>query len=127
MRKMIGGLALIVVGFALVAPLEAQQRRGGAGARMNLDAQMAQLTELLELDEEQATKVREILEAQATSRRERFQGARGSMNREAMMEIVQNMQAETNTKLAEVLSEDQMALYEGWVAEQMQRRRPPFD
>ncbi|WP_419160926.1 hypothetical protein [Candidatus Palauibacter sp.] len=127
MRKMIGGLALIVVGFALVAPLEAQQRRGGAGARMNLDAQMAQLTELLGLDEEQATKVREILEAQATSRRERFQGARGSMNREAMMEIVQNMQAETNTKLAEVLSEDQMALYEGWVAEQMQRRRPPFD
>ena len=93
---------------------------------MSLDDQMTALTERLALDEEQVVKVREILETQAESRRERFQAARGSMDRNAMMQMMQEFQQETETKLAEVLTEEQLETYREYVAEQQQRRRPPL-
>lgn len=111
---------------AAAAPLEAQAQRGARGFGMDVNAQVTALTELLELDEEQATKVREILAAQAEIRRERFQGmTRGSMDRGAIMEMMQKLQEETETKLAEVLTEEQMDKYREFVAQQRQRRGPP--
>lgn len=126
MRKTIGAFALVLVALAAAAPLDAQAQRGGRGFGMSLDDQMTALTERLALDEEQVAKVREILETQAESRRERFQAARGSMDRNAMMQMMQEFQQETETKLAEVLSEEQMEKYREYVAEQQQRRRPPL-
>lgn len=126
MRRMIGAFALVLVALAAAAPLEAQAQRGARGFGMSLDDQMTALTERLALDEEQVAKVREILETQAESRRERFQAARGSMDRNAMMRMMQEFQQETETLLAEVLSEEQVEKYREFVAEQQQRRRPPL-
>ena len=126
MRKMIGAFALVLVALAAAAPLEAQAQRGARGFGMSLDDQMTALTERLALDEEQVVKVREILETQAESRRERFQAARGSMDRNAMMRMMQEFQQETETLLAEVLSDEQVEKYREYVAEQQQRRRPPL-
>lgn len=126
MRKTIGAFALVLVALAAAAPLEAQAQRGARGFGMSLDDQMTALTERLALDEEQIVKVREILETQAESRRERFQAARGSMDRNAMMQMMQEFQQETATKLAEVLSEEQIEKYREYLAEQQQRRRPPL-
>ena len=125
-KRMFAMLALAWVVAAAAAPLEAQAQRGARGFGMDVDAQVTALTELLELDEEQATKVREILAAQAESRRERFQGmTRGSMDRGAIMELMRKLQEETETELAEVLSEEQMEKYREFVAQQRQRRGPP--
>ena len=126
MRKTIGAFALVLVALAAAAPLEAQAQRGARGFGMSLDDQMTALTERLALDEEQGVKVREILETRAESRRERFQAARGSMDRNAMMQMMQEFQQETETKLAEVLSEEQIEKYREYLAEQQQRRRPPL-
>lgn len=127
MRRMIGAFALILAALAVAEPLEAQAQRGGRGFGMSLDDQMTALTERLTLDEEQATKVREILQAQTETRRERFQGARGSGDRNAMMQLMQELQEETETQLAEVLSDEQMEKYREYVAELRQRPgNPPF-
>lgn len=126
MRKMIGAFALVLAALAAAAPLEAQAQRGARGFGMSLDDQVTTLTERLALDEEQVVKVREVLEAQAESRRERLQGARGSMDRNAMMRMMREFQEETETRLAEVLSDEQMEKYREYVAEQRQRRRPPL-
>ena len=123
MKKMLGMFALMLIAVAAAAPLEAQ--RGGRGFGMSLDDRMTALTERLELDEEQVVKVREILQAQVDSRRERFQGVRGSMDRDAMMAMIQEMREETETRLAEVLSDEQMEKYREYVAEQRQGRGPP--
>ncbi len=126
MRRMIGAFALAVAALSSAAPLEAQAQRGGRDFGMNVDEQMAVLTERLELNEEQAAKVREILQAQIDTTRERFQEMRsGSASRGGVMQMVQELQEETETKLAEVLSDEQMEQYREWVAEQRQRRRPP--
>lgn len=126
MRKTIGAFALVLAALAAAAPLEAQAQRGARGFGMSLDDQVTALTERLALDEEQVVKVREVLEAQAESRRERLQGARGSMDRNAMMRMMREFQEETETRLAEVLSDEQMEKYREYVAEQRQRRRPPL-
>lgn len=126
MRKTIGAFALVLAALAAAAPLEAQAQRGARGFGMSLDDQVTTLTERLALDEEQVVKVREVLEAQAESRRERLQGARGSMDRNAMMRMMREFQEETETRLAEVLSDEQMEKYREYVAEQRQRRRPPL-
>ncbi|WP_419164991.1 hypothetical protein [Candidatus Palauibacter sp.] len=125
MKKMLGTFAVVLIAAAAAAPLEAQAQRGGRGFGMSLDDRMTALTERLELDEEQVVKVREILQAQMDSRRERFQGVRGSMDRDAMMARIQEMREETETRLAEVLSDEQMEKYREYVAEQRQRRGPP--
>ncbi|MDE2879031.1 MAG: hypothetical protein OXT63_04535 [Gemmatimonadota bacterium] len=126
MRKSIGAFALVMVALAAAAPLEAQAQRGARGFGMSLDDQMTALTERLALEEEQVVKVREILETQAESRRERLQAARGSGDRNAMMQLMQELQQETETRLAEVLSDEQMEKYREYVAELQQRRRPPL-
>ena len=126
MKKTIGAFALIMVALAAGAPLEAQAQRGARGFGMSLDDQMTALTERLALDEEQVVQVRQILQTRAESRRERLQAARGSGDRNAMMQVMQELQQETETRLAEVLSDEQMEKYREYVAEQQQRRRPPL-
>ncbi len=119
MRKTIGALVLIMVGLAVAGPVQAQ----GQGRGPSLDEQMAQLSEQLELTEEQAVEVRKILEMQGEKRQEAFEGAGG--DRSAMRGIMQELQEETSLMLAEVLTDDQLAQYEEILAERRQRRGPP--
>lgn len=124
-RKTISALAFSLVAFAIAAPLDGQGRRMG-GMGPNLDQQMADLTEVLSLTDEQVPQVREILEMQGEKRREMMQGMRGSGDRQAMMSAMQTHQEETTTMLGEVLTDEQMEKYEAHVAEMRQRRRPPL-
>ena len=124
-RKSISTVAFSLFLLAATGPLEAQQRRGG-GMGPNLDEQMAQLTEVLALTDEQVPQVREVLEVQAQKRGEMMEGMRGGGDRQAMMAAMQELQQETHTLLAEVLSEEQMEKYDAHVAEMRQRRRPPL-
>lgn len=114
-------VALAIVGFA--TPADAQQRQG-RGMGPNLDEQMAELTELLELDDEQATAVRAVFELQRERMRELRQSAAG--DRESMRAAMMEMQEEANLQLAEILSEEQMGKYREYLAERRQGRRPPF-
>lgn len=119
-RKMaVLGLAMV---FAVVASsAEAQQRGPGGGMGMNLDDQMARLTEVLELDEEQAKAVRVVLEGQMEKMQEMRSSAGG--NREGMRAAMMEIREETNAELAEILTEEQMTKYTEMMA---QRRGPPF-
>lgn len=121
-KRMLAVLGLALSTTFAVAPLEAQQRRGGGGMGMNLDEQMAQLTEVLELDEEQAVSVRAVLEAQM----ERMQEMRASAggDREAMRAAMMEAREETNAQLAEILTREQMEKYTELMAQR--RRGPPF-
>lgn len=125
--KKLSGLAVAVALGALALPLQAQQRGPGQGRGMgpDLDRQMTELTEVLELTDEQTVEVRAVLEVQAEKRREMFAGGpRG--DREAMRAAMMELQEETATMLAEILSEEQMEKYRAHVAERMRGRRPPF-
>jgi Spy/CpxP family protein refolding chaperone len=131
-RKRVGGFAVILALGALALPLQAQQRGPGPGRGMgpDLDRQMAELTEVLDLTDEQAVEVRAVLEVQAEKRREMFaEGPRG--DREAMRAAMTELQEQTELQLAEILSEEQMEKYRAHVAERMRRppqrmRRPPL-
>ena len=119
---------LAVFGLALAAifsatPLEAQQRAGrGGGMGMDVDEQMARLTEVLELDEDQATSVRAVLEAQMERMQELRSSAAG--DREAMRAAMMEMREETDAQLAEILTKEQMEKYTEMMAQR--RRGPPF-
>ena len=119
------GIAAVAAVLAVgIVPLEAQQRGPGGGRGPDIDEQMAQLTEQLELTEEQATSVRAILEVQGEKRQELFQSSGG--DREAMRAAMMEMMEEVNVQLAEILTEDQMTKYTQILEERRQRRRPPF-
>ena len=123
--KMIPALALGLLAFAVAMPVEAQRGQGRMGP--SLDERVAQLTEVLSLDEAQVPQVREVLEMEAEKRRETFQNLRGSGDRGAMMTAMQELQEETRTLLAEILSEEQLEKYDAHVEEMRQRRRPLLD
>jgi len=124
--KRIGMFAAALLLGAIATPLQAQQQRGMRGGMgPNLDEQMTELTEVLALTDEQAVSVRAVLEAQAEKRQEMFAGGPPG-DREAMRAAMMELQEETQTKLAEILSEEQMEKYRAHMAERMRRRPPPF-
>jgi predicted nucleic acid-binding Zn-ribbon protein len=118
MKKTMAVLGLALVFAVVAAPADAQQRRQGG---MNLDDQMARLTEALDLDEEQSEAVRLVLEGQMERMQEMRSSAGG--NREGMRAAMMEIREETNAELAEILSEEQMTKYTEMMA---QRRGPPF-
>jgi len=84
---------------------------------------METLTKQLELTEDQAKAVRTVLEKQGKQRRELFQSSSG--DRAAMRSAMAELQEETNSKLAEILSDDQMAKFTE-IQSQRRRRGPPL-
>jgi len=122
-KRILGVTSCAVLMSAVLLPVEAQQRgqRGGRGP--NLDEQIKALSTQLELTEDQAKSVRTVIEKQARQRRELFQSSGG--DREAMRAAMADLQEETNSQLAEILTEDQMAKYKE-IQSQRRRRGPPF-
>ncbi|MDX1393300.1 MAG: hypothetical protein R3195_02870 [Gemmatimonadota bacterium] len=120
-------VALAVVLTLMAIPVQAQQRGPGPGRGMgpDVDQQMAELTEVLSLSDEQAVSVRAVLEEQSEKRAEMFAGAPPG-DREAMRAAMVQLREETEAQLTEILTEEQMSAYREHVAERMNRRGPPF-
>lgn len=118
MKKTMAVLGLALVFAVVAAPADAQQRRQGG---MSLDDQMAQLTEALDMDDEQAKAVRVVLEGQMAKMQEMRANAGG--DREGMRAAMMEIREQTSAELAEILSKEQMTKYTELMA---QRRGPPF-
>ena len=109
---MICGLLFSVVTFA-----QAQQGGQGAGRRMaaSPEDRVKQLDEKVKLTDDQKTKATAVYTEAAEGMkkmREEMQGGGG--DRQAMMEKMQKMNAETDSKINAFLTEDQKKAYKTW-------------
>jgi hypothetical protein len=112
---MAGAIAVLTT-----VPLLGQGRRGP-----DLDTHMANLTERLDLSEAQVTTLRPIFEEQFTKRSELFAQAQSGGGRGQMRTVMQELQAKTDEKVKEVLTDAQWGEYEKFMQEQRSRRRGP--
>ncbi|MEE1944954.1 hypothetical protein VRU48_07545 [Pedobacter sp. KR3-3] len=110
---MICGLLFSVVTFA-----QAQQGGGQGGQRRMMatpEDRVKQLDEKVKLTDDQKTKATAVYTEAAEAQkkmREEMQGGGG--DRQAMMEKMQKMTAETDTKINAFLTEDQKKAYKAW-------------
>lgn len=121
----LGSRAAIAACLILLLPTIAfgQQRRGQG---RDMDAVIVELTEKLELTEEQAGEIRELLEGQRQESRKLMEEARASGQGRAgmagMRERMSEIRDATSAKVKEILTPEQAALYEELQAEQRERR-----
>lgn len=118
-------LTVLVASFALAVfatPALAQQGQGGR-RMMDPDERLAQLTEQLDLTDEQAKELRPIIEEQTKKQEEIFQNASG--DRETMRADMMKLLDETEKAYAEVLTEEQMNQYREMMQRRMRQARPP--
>lgn len=116
------GLAIVAATAATAGRAAAQERPRGPDPEHRLE----RLTEVLELTEDQATAVGEILAEQDETRMELW--ARERDHREQMRDQMRALLDNTEGRLAEVLSEQQMETYRAHVREMrhhMRRRGGP--
>ena len=102
----------------------AQQRSEGRG--QDLDQTMVELKEQLELNEQQAVQIRDLLAEQNEQSRKMIAEARASGQGRAafgaMRERMGELREGTHTKIKGILSADQMARYEEFVAKREANR-----
>lgn len=115
---MICGLLLSMAAFAQAQP--GQGRPGGPGGRMgmNPEARVKQLDEKLKLSDDQKAKLTTIFTEQADAQKKAREEAQGGGDRQAIMEKMQKMRAELETKVSGVLTEDQKKTYKAMLDEQ---------
>lgn len=111
-----------VVALLIAAPLVGQ---GPRGRGPDLDTHMANLTERLDLSEEQVMALRPIFEEQFEARSELLEQTQAGGGRGEMRTAMQARQAETDEKVKQVLTETQWAEYEKFMEERRSRRRGP--
>ena len=120
--------AMVACMLLLLPALALGQQRGGGPP--DLDVVMAELTEKLELTDEQAVEIRELLEIQTTESRTLIEEARASGQGRAgmagMRERMVALREETDVAVEAILSEEQAVVYHELQverAEERQRRR----
>ncbi|MBK5096831.1 MAG: Spy/CpxP family protein refolding chaperone [Gemmatimonadetes bacterium] len=113
--------ALFALGLA-ATPVLAQQGPGGR-RMLSPDERLAQLTEQLDLTDEQATQMKPIIEEQSKKQQELFQNAGG--DRATMRAEMTKLMEDTDKQYAEVLTEEQMNKYREMRQERMRQGRPP--
>ena len=116
-------IALVILGVT-VAPAFAQQGPPPGGRQMlDADQRLTQLTDALDLTDEQVAEMKPIVEEQTRKQKELFEsaGADRAAMREAMMELME----ETDAAYAEVLTEEQMTKYREIRRQRMRRGPPP--
>lgn len=110
--------------FTAVAVAQPGGGRGQGGERMTpeerAEKQTSRMVGELELNEDQAALVGELNLTTAAKTSELREANRG--NREAMMEGMKGIQAERETALKDILSEDQYAKHLEMVAKEEERR-----
>lgn len=113
---------LLVTGLLATAAL-AQQGQGPRGQMPDPQAQLERLTEQLGLSTEQADAIAPILVEQDAKRRELMTAAREQGDRQGMRERMMSLREDTNEKLAEHLSAEQMGKLQALREEQRERFR----
>ena len=98
-------LTVLVASFALAVSATPALAQQGQGGRQMLDAdeRLAQLTERLDLTDEQVKELKPIVEEQTKKQEDIFQNASG--DRETMRAEMIELQDETMKQYAEVLTE----------------------
>ncbi len=96
---------------------------GPRGQMPDLSAQLEQLTERLGLSTEQADAIAPILAEQDGKRRELVSAAREQGDRQGMRESFMALNADTDEKLNEHLTGEQMATLQAWRVERRERMR----
>ena len=118
------GIAALLI--ALLPGMAAAQQRS-AGRGQDLDQTMVELTEQLELNEEQAGQIRKVLGEQNAASRKLIEEARASGQGRAafgaMRERMEELREDAHAKIEDVLSVEQMARYEEFVTKREQDRQ----
>ena len=112
-------LMIIALAFGMVSFASAQQRAGNrqGGGRMqaNSEERVKQLDDKLKLSEEQKVKAQivytEAIELQKKMREEMMAGGG---DRQAMMEKMQKMNADVDSKINAFLTDEQKKAYKAW-------------
>jgi len=125
MKKIILPAVLLLLGIA-PQPILAQRRAGNPHQMAERMAdEVDSLVITLKLTEEQETPVRAILQAHNTERLNmRRPGSRGGNLQEMRTQLAQ-LQTKTTQQLADVLTEEQMNLYQQYLESVRGRRRIP--
>ena len=120
-----GALTALVALFAIglsATPALAQQGPGGR-RMLSPDERLAQLTEQLDLTDEQAEQMKPIIDEQTKKQQDLFQNAGG--DRETMRAEMTKLVEEMDEQYAEVLTEEQMNKYREMRQQRMRQGRPP--
>ena len=103
--------------FATVAFANAQQgggRPGGGRMMAAPEERVKQLDEKVKLTDDQKTKATAVYTAAADEMKKMREEMQGGGDRQAMMEKMQKMNAETDTKLNAIFTADQKTAYKVW-------------
>ena len=90
---------------------------------LSSDERLAQLTEQLDLTDEQAKQMKPIIDEQTKKQQEIFENAGG--DRETMRAEIMKLWEETQDSYAEVLTDEQMKQYQEMMQRRMSQRPPP--
>ncbi len=104
--------------FGMVAFAQAQQEGARPGGRMgiNPEARVKQLDEKLKLSDDQKAKLTTLFTEQTEAQKKLRDETAG--DRKAMMEKMQKMRADLETKISAVLNDEQKKTYKAMVEEQ---------
>lgn len=120
--RVVAVLAVLMLFGALSAVAQPRERR--ADPEQRLERMMTHLTSTLKLDEDQAVKVRAVLDEQLKKQQELFE-ARRTQDQEQRQELRENMEkwrTETDSRVTEVLTDEQAERYKKYMEDN--RRRP---
>ena len=89
----------------------------------NLENRIAVLSEKLQLTDDQIEQIRPVLEDQAQKRKEIFEAysAQGNGDRRALRNQMRTLREETRSQVMDYLNEEQIAKYEAWQQERIQK------
>ena len=110
MKKLVLSLVL-VAGLAFAA---SAQQGGGRMAQATPEEKVKQLDEKVKLNDEQKTKATAVYAEAAEAQKKMREEMQGGGDRQAMMEKMQKMTADTDKKLNAMLTEDQQKAYKTW-------------
>ena len=110
MKKLLLSLVLVAsLSFAANA-----QQGGGRMAQATPEEKVKQLDEKVKLNDEQKTKAAVVYAEAAEAQKKMREEMQGGGDRQAMMEKMQKMTADTDKKLNAMLTEDQQKAYKTW-------------
>lgn len=109
MKKLVLSLVL-VAGLAFAA--NAQQ--GGGRMQATPEEKVKQLNEKVKLNDEQKTKATAVYAEAAEAQKKMREEMQGGGDRQAMMEKMQKMNADTDTKLNAIFTAEQKTAYKTW-------------
>lgn len=118
--------------FGMTAFVQAQQdgkpaRTAGARMAMTPEARVKQLDEKLMLSADQKAKLTTVFTEQAAAQKKQREEGPGTEDRQVRMERMQKQRAELETKITDVLTNDQKKTYTDLMAEQKAERQKKME